>query len=386
MKPDDDTEPPTTAPKRISTPNRVIGLLGLITVLASLGFIDSDFTIRATGRVELARSMPVFAERGGLVDEVRFREGDAVEAGEVVLKLREPERDAALLEVEQQLAEAEAAIERAEFELRQWEIRPEEAATLIAPERLKWLDEMLEARRSLVALLENALADKLVSPIQVQQEQLALLDAESARLESGLRKRWLESGLAELTGERLEALARHARRHRALLEKELTWLERERKRGDLDTPLGGRIAVLEYKYPGMAVPEGGFAFEVVDENGAVEVEALVGERNFDLLEVGGEVRMRSKVAGSILGDDIRGVIAKLPIEPSEESAAGPLYEVEIALTETPFPLVHGSTVDVEFVLGRRTLLDAIIDGMAGRNSRARLRGAGSAAEGKGDAR
>lgn len=385
MKPDDAKEPPARAPRRISASNRVIGLLGLITVLAALGFIDSDFVIGATGRVELARSVPVFAERGGLVDEARFQEGDAVEAGEVVLKLREPERDAALLKVEQQLAEAEAAIERAELELREWEIRPGEAATLIAPERLKWLDEMLEARRSLVALLEKAFADKLVSTLQVQQEQLALLEAEGARLEAGLRKQWLESGLAELTGERLEALARHARRHRALLEKELNWLERERERGDLEAPVGGRIAVLKYEYPGMTVPEGGFAFEVVDENGPFEVEALVDERNFDLLHVGGEVRMRSNVAGSLLGEDIRGVIAKLPIEPDEESATGSLYEVEIAITEAPFPLVHGSTVDVEFVLGRRTLLDAIIDGMAGRNSRARLRGAESAGDGKGGA-
>ena len=372
MKAHDPERSPPRLFKRISPINRTIGLLGLFTVLAALLFVDSDFVIGATGRVELARGVPVFAARGGIVEELRFREGDAVEAGQVVVELREPARAAALLAVEQRLAAAQNALNRAELDLQEWEIRPGEASILVAPERLRWLDELLDARRSIVGLLERALEDDLVSPLEVSQEQLGLLEATGARIEVGLQKEWLDGGLPQISRERLEALADYARQHRTLLEKELRWLEQEQMRGDVATPMAGRIAALEYEYPGMAVPAGGFVFEVLDESGPFEVEALVGERNFDLLRVGGPVRMKSNVAGSLLGGDVRGVIAQLPLKPEEEGTDGPLYAVEIEVTDSSFPLVHGSTVQVEFVLGRRTLLDALLDGLAGRNARGRM--------------
>ncbi|MFP4351735.1 MAG: efflux RND transporter periplasmic adaptor subunit [Puniceicoccaceae bacterium] len=379
MKPTDQDRPGLFRLGMISPVNRAISLAGVVVVLAALVFIDSDFVIGGSGRLELARTAPVFAGRGGVVEEVRFREGDRVKAGQVVVRLRDADRRSLLFSLEQRLAEAEIAVRRAELDLRRWEIRPDDAAVLVAPERLEWLEELLEARREVVDLLEEALSENLITTLQVRREQLGLLEAEGVRFEEGLRKEWLESGLLELSRERLEAIARHARRHRELLGKEIRWLEEDLARGELVAPFDGRISSLDYKYPGMEVPGGGFVFEVADDSGPFEVEALVGERNFDLLRVGGEVRMKSNVAGTLFGGEFVGVIAGIPLAPAEDGEGGPLYEVEIEVTEARGPLVHGSTVEVEFVLGRRTIIDAMIDGLAGRNARRRLTDESSAA-------
>jgi len=366
----------------ISPVNRAISLAGVGIILAALVFIDSDLVIGGTGRVELARTVPVFAGRGGVVEEVRFREGDRVKAGQVVVKLRDADRRALLFALEQRMAEAGMAVARAGMDLRRWEIQPGDAAVLVAPERLEWLEDLLEARREVVDLLEEALAGNLITTLQVRREQLGLLEAEGIRFEEGLRKEWLENGLLELSRERLEAMVRYARDHQELLAKEIRWLEEELARGELAAPFDAHISSLDYKYAGMAVPGGGFVFEVADESGPFEVEALVGERNFDLLRVGGPVRMKSNVAGTLFGGEIRGVIAEIPLAPARDGEDGPLYEVEIEVTDAPGPLVHGSTVEVEFVLGRRTLIDAIIDGLAGRNARRRLTDGGSAGQGQ----
>jgi hypothetical protein len=121
------------------------------------------------------------------------------------------------------------------------------------------------------------------------------------------------------------------------------------------------------------VPEGEYLFSVVDEESPFEVEAMVGQRNFDLLEVGGPVRMKSQVSGGLFGEKIRGTIAELPIVPETEGQDGPLYEVEISVDSVPFPLVPGSAVEVEFVHGQRTLIDAILASLRGSNTGSRLR-------------
>jgi len=358
--------------RRISPVNWFLTGLGGFLFLGALWFIDSDFTIVAPGVVQHERALPVFAACGGIVSEVRIDEGDPVTKGQVVVRLENAAEEARFLDLKERLASSERALAHAEIAMKEWAIRPGEAPLVTAGERLDWMTSLLEVRRETVALFEEALTQDLVTALRLRQEELLLLEAEGALIEARIRDSWLNAGLLDLSRERSLALLEEARARNVVLREELELLVRKRENLALRAPFAGRVGTLKFRYKGMAVEEGSQVFEVIDEAGPVEVEALVGERNFDLLRVGGEVRLTSRMTGSILGGEFTGRIAELPLSPESEGPDGPRYEVEIAVDEVPFPLVEGSTVEVEFVLGRRTLLEAVLDALSGQNARRRL--------------
>jgi len=357
---------------RISPINWFYTILGLCICVGALFFIDSDFTITASGVVTHDRSSPVFAMRGGIVSEVVVDEGDPVAKGQAVLRLETTRDDILFLEQKRRLASSERALAIAEIALEEWDIRPGDALLVAARARIDWMKDMLEARKAMVSLFEEALARDLVSALRLREEKLSLMEAEGALIEARIKGEWVDQGLLELSRKRLTALLREARARHAALEEEGELLARKRERLTLRAPFGGRVGKLDFRYEGMAVEEGEFVFEVIDESSPVEVKALVGERNFDLLRVGGKALMTSRMAGSLVGEEFSGRITEVPPSPEAEGTGGPRYEVEIAVDDTPFPLIEGSTVEVELVLGRRTLLDAILDALSGQNARRRL--------------
>ncbi len=367
---------------RVSRTNWIFLLVGVALTIVSLFLIDSDLVIAGTGTVGYQSEVPVFAARGGVVASVSADEGDEVEQGQVILTLEDPAREEAWFDLEGRLADAESAAVLAETALREWEIRPGEASVLVSTEKLVWLERALEARKDVLEGFEDAFDRNLVTEVEVRREQIALLEAEMALLEARALSEWRKKGLLELGRERLEALRELAAGQRRFLREEKEWLRAEREKGSIRAPIAGRLVTLDFRYTGMFVPEGAFVGEIVDETSPYEVEALIGERNIDLLRPGGTVRLRSTVAGSLIGDEFQGRVSELPLAPERgDSPGGPLFEVEVAVGEVPFRLVPGSTVEVEFVLGRRTLIQAILDSLSGRNARKRLQSQGSDQEG-----
>ncbi len=357
---------------RISPINWFYTVFGVFLCAGALFFIDSDFTVAAPGVVAYKRSLPVFAPRGGIVSEVRVSEGDSVTPGQVVLQLENTADEELLLAQKHRLASSKRALALAEIALEEWDVRPGDALLVAAKARLDWMEDMLDARKEMVSLFEEAVARDLVTELRLREERFSLMEAEGALIEARIKGEWVDEGLLELSRKRLLALLEEARAAHSALEEEVELLARMRDRLTLRAPFEGRIATLDFNYEGMAVEKGAFVFEVIDESGPVEVEALVGERNFDLLQVGGLARITSRMAGSLVGDEFTGRISELPLSPESESSDGPRYEVEIAVDDPPFTLVEGSTVEVELVLGRRTLLDAILDALSGQNARRRL--------------
>ena len=358
--------------KRASRINWILAVLGILLSLTALVIIDSDFLIRGTGTLSHSESVPVYSERGGIIAEILFDEGDYVEKGQIVLALENPEHEAALLDIETDLANAEREIEQAELALKEWKVRPGEDDLLTASSRLERLREIIAARESAVALFKEALDNELVSVVQLRREEIALLEARQNQVELEFLADLEKAGAAEFSREREELRRANAAKLQQLIAEKKELLEKERRRREIRSPVAGHLAHLAFRYPHMAVAPGEFVFEVVNEDSPFEVDALVGERNFDLLRVGGEVRMNSAVVGNLMGDTIIGHISELPIEPEPGDTGQVTYEVEIAVDESPIPLVPGSSVEVEFVLGRRTLFDAILDALSGSNARRRL--------------
>ncbi len=382
-----------TAKPHISTPdlvrktsriNWVISIFGLFFVFGGLVFIRSDFTIAATGTVSRALQVPVFSPRGGMVAEVFVEEGEAVQAGDPLLRMDGRELDLSLLEKRRMLGRVEQQLERAELQLASLEIQPGSLELITADERLKLLSEIAEIQSGIVTQYEELGNQRAVRSLDLQQQRIEYVRTRIQEMEARVLAGWKERGALEAEREQLAAQLRHARQEAALLREELALLERDQADLVVTAPLGGRVYNLEFDYANMRVEPGERLCEISDPESAFEVVALVGERNFDLIEPGMAVRMESQVFQSMLEGRILGVVSEVaPIaERLPDVTTSPLYEVEILVEETPFPLVLDSTLRVEFLVGRRSLWDVVISALSGRpdNPRAEDEPAADASE------
>jgi len=116
------------------------------------------------------------------------------------------------------------------------------------------------------------------------------------------------------------------------------------------------------------LPDGGAVIEqtilkISNPESPYLVIATVGEKNFDLIEEGTRVRMESKVFDSMLEGLIYGRVTQVDPEGRLAQAAkggGVNFEIEIEIEITPHPLDLGSSLDVYFMLGKRSLLKTLL--------------------------
>ncbi len=81
----------------------------------------------------------------------------------------------------------------------------------------------------------------------------------------------------------------------------------------------------------------------------------------DLVRLGTPARMESAVFDSMLEGYVEGTVVRVAPESAPASASAPaLYEVDIDVQKSPYPLVLGSGVDVRLLMGRRPLSDLVL--------------------------
>ncbi|MDP4796217.1 MAG: efflux RND transporter periplasmic adaptor subunit [Rhodospirillales bacterium] len=82
--------------------------------LATAGYRDLDVVIEAVGSTRARRTVEITPLATGRVTEVKFRAGQAVKAGDVLLKLDDEIQRADLIEAEARLTDAESSLKRSE--------------------------------------------------------------------------------------------------------------------------------------------------------------------------------------------------------------------------------------------------------------------------------
>ncbi len=82
--------------------------------LATAGYRDLDVVIEAVGSTRARRTVEITPLATGRVTEVKFRAGQAVKSGDVLLKLDDEIQRADLIEAEARLTDAESSLKRSE--------------------------------------------------------------------------------------------------------------------------------------------------------------------------------------------------------------------------------------------------------------------------------
>lgn len=268
-------------------------------------------TVVATGRVVTVSRAQVGSPVTGVVLERRVREGDAVQAGDVLAVLRADDLQAAA-------DEAAAALEQL-----QRSARPQaQAARREAEARLAQASREAQRRRE---LFERQLVAREALELALQAETIARAGAEQARLAAA---DLAEGGPAE-TAARARLASARARLDKTLIRAEAAGvvLTRNAEPGDLVQP--GRVL-----------------FELALD-GDTEVLVPLDERNLGVLALGQPARC---VADAFPGQPFDARVSF--IAPGVDAQRG---SVDIRLTVSPVPdfLRQDMTVSVNVETGRR---------------------------------
>ncbi|HLP16702.1 MAG TPA: biotin/lipoyl-binding protein, partial [Bacteroidota bacterium] len=149
------SEQPPSAPtggKKIVTKKRItryiVGLAGLL-IAAFLIFGWMELIVQGPFVILPVHNADVHTEVEGIIEEIRFREGDLVQAGDVIAHLTEHENRTELEKTEAQINEAHARLKMLQTGATQQEIDLARTNVATLKERLKFIQGRLERNRLL---------------------------------------------------------------------------------------------------------------------------------------------------------------------------------------------------------------------------------------------
>ena len=136
-----------------------------------------DGALQVTGQIE-AVSVSIGSRIGGRVSEVLVEEGDAVVAGDVLVRLEATELEAVEAAAVARLAQAQALAAKLEVGARVEEIRQAEAAATVAEERLRLIEKGSRSQ-------EVAAAEAASGAARAQRDEARAVFSRIKRLHEG---------------------------------------------------------------------------------------------------------------------------------------------------------------------------------------------------------
>ena len=343
---------------------RLLLVGGFLCILAGISSFQMEQRVHATGIVLRDEEFIIFSQSNDLISRIEIEEGDEVEKGDLLVVLDDSDINLKLLELRHQLQILISELAQNKLSIAEFDVRPGNGDLLNVEERLDLLNEMAEIRQEYVSSLKKLRDQNAVPQAQYAEERAQLLQLELDRSDAKLQAEWVKEGVLGIEKESLLEEGNRLEQQVILLREQISISEKLKNRLLIHAPIGGRITELKYPYAGMTLAKGEPLLKISNSKSKYVVEAEVGERNFDLIQEGTEVRMESRVFDSILEGFIMGSVTQ--VDPQgrfdiylEED--GPTFDVEIQVSYTPHPLILGSRLDVYFLIGKRSIFKSLFD-------------------------
>jgi HlyD family secretion protein len=321
-------------------------ILALLTVLATLAvlanfalprLLGEKITLLAASRGELRQSVvasgkvrspqrvDLTSQITGRVTEIPVREGQIVEAGQLLIQLDDAEWRATL-------AQAKASLQQSE--LRQTQLQ-QLAQPLATQSKLQAEANLLQAKQRF-AQASELVAKGFYSKTQLDDAQRNLDVAESQRQSSELQLRSNQSGGSD---QRLAQVA--VAQARASLDIAQSRLDYTR----ITTPVAG-IVLTRNVEPGITIQPGKLLM-TLSPNGATELVVQIDEKNLALLRLG-----QKALASADAYPDRRFAAEITFISPAVDPLRGSV-EIRLRVTDAPEYLRQEMTVSVDIETARR---------------------------------
>jgi HlyD family type I secretion membrane fusion protein len=402
----------------------VIGLFfGVVGVWA--GFAPLQSGAIAAGTVNVAGQRKTIQHlEGGIVESLLTKEGDTVEAGQVLIRLSETQALAQIQLIWGQLASSLAATYRLKAE------RDSKAAIDFGDDILIFLSgdeakyrEITEGQTGIFRSHRNALQSQknltlqkirqlreeitgLTSEIKSQDRQLKLIGEEISDLSGLLDKGYarkprlleLRREDAALQGAKDQNVSRIARAKQAIVEAELGLIEtrtqmmnvvvtelretqqtiadlRERatasedvlSRIEIRAPVSGRVVNLQFFTDGGVIAPGAPILDIVPADEMLVIEARVDPIDIDIVHAGLEAEIRLSAFRADEIPVIKGIVENVSADSLIDQATGQAYYTARVIlakgAQLPKdkPLYPGMPAEVLIVTGERTALSYLVE-------------------------
>jgi membrane fusion protein, type I secretion system len=359
---------------------------------------------------------------GGIVGELRVREGDRVRAGDVVVRLGDTQTRASLAIVTKGLDEMRARQARLEAE-RDGAVEPNFRDDLLSREGDKEVARVLAGERKLFELRQSARAGQkaqLKERIAQLKEEIQGLTGQTAAKKreieliakelEGVRELWkknlvaiqrvteLERTAARLEGERGELIARQAQAKGKISETELQILQVEQdlrsevakelrdiqaktaefeerkvaaedllKRIDLRAPQDGQVHQLGVHTLGGVIGEGETVMLIVPEADALKIEARIAPQDIDQIRLEQKALLRFSAFNQRTTPELAGEVSRISADLTQDQKTGVAYytvRVDVPDAELAklggLKLVPGMPVEAFIQTGERTVLSYLL--------------------------
>jgi HlyD family secretion protein len=380
---------------------------------------DISGAVIATGQLVVDSNVKkVQHPTGGVVGELRVRDGDKVKAGEIVVRLDETVTQANLAIVVKSLTELWARQGRLEAErdgrdkiIFPSELLPRkddpEVATVIRGEQLlfetrrkaregqkaqlqerigqlheqiRGLDDQIRAKKREIELIYQELEGvrDLWRKNLIQITRVTSLERDAARLEG--ERGGLVSSIAQTKGKITETelqilqidqdlrtevgkdLAEIRGKVAELVERKVT-AEDQLKRIDLRAPQDGMVHQLSVHTVGGVINAGEAVMLIVPEGDLLTVEAKVQPQDIDQLKLGAPATLRFSAFSQRTTPELNGEVSRISADLSSDQRTGAnYYTVRISLPDSEIArlgalkLVPGMPVEAFVKTGERTML------------------------------
>ncbi len=412
----------TLADARSRNGPRLLILL-LVTLFAAgvtwAGLATIEQVVRATGQVEPEAHLQVVNHpRGGRIAEVVVAEGQSVPAGAVLARLDPQLDDSALAELAARRATERARIARLEAELGATPLQAPDDLAMARPDLVAEAEALLLARRR---AFDRRLA-QLISTERQRAMELAEQEAQIRRLEqtlvllkeeagavAALAEKGLAPRLREVTIRRRVAdaegelaVARSAAEAARAAEDEAAAaqarliadresdlrleLARARAEGhDLEqavlrqakvvrdlavrAPVAGIVKDIAVTSPGQSFAAYAPLLTIVPTDGPLVVEAKVPQQEIGRLQPGQDAVVKVMAFDYLRYGTLDGRIVRIAADASTEERTGEVVYTAVVATGAAslerngvaYPLVPGMLVDVELIVGERSILSFLTD-------------------------
>ncbi len=271
-----------------------LSIVGVVIVVASIAYLiwqnmtqpDTDALVSGNGRIE-ATEINISSKLPGQLEEVLVKEGDFVEAGQVLAKIKVSTLEAQLRELEAQKRQAQDAIATAEAQV-SMRISEKAAAEALVQQR----ETELTAARNRLARTEILAKDGASSKQQLDDERAAVQQTVAVLSAS---KAQVQSAQAAIVAARSQVSSAHSQVD--AIQASIERLNFDIEDAQLKAPLKARVQ-FRIAEPGEMIAAGGRVMNLIDLSD-VYMTFFLPETVAGRIAIGTEVRIVLDVAKNI---------------------------------------------------------------------------------------
>ena len=384
--------------------------VAVVMLVVWASWAEVDIVTRGQGKVIPSRQVQIVGSQdGGVITEIRVREGDIVRQGDLLLKLDQTRSQSNLGENLAEMAglsvraarlramvDGEAfeatpkmltetpEIVRQEQQLYQSRLQELQVQKDIAGQQLTQRREELselEARRAQLSreleLAEEELfrtqpmiASGAVSEVEILRLQREVNKAEGELKQTRAQIKGVASAISEAQGklagvelefvnETREKLADTVTRINALKEAAAGLSDRVRQTS-LVSPVTGTIKQLFYNTVGGVVLPGRDIVELVPADDSLLVEVRVRPQDIAFMAPGQKANVKVTAYDFVVYGGLEGKVEQIGVDTVVDEEGNAFYEVAVRTTTVNFgedkPIIPGMTVEVDILTGKKTVM------------------------------